>query len=290
MKVVPIVPRGYCPGVVNAIDLVNKVLADQSYPRPIYLLGMIVHNQHIVDHFNRQGVITLDDTLYSRLEMVDKIEQGTLIITAHGVGDDVIDKIKKKGLTFVNATCKEVIKTHDLVKHYLNLSYRVAYIGKNHHPETEGILSIDPSIVLLETIADLDKLTAQTKPLFVTNQTTLSIHEIKPILSAIKTRFPESVLSDEICNSTRIRQEALLSANEGVDLCIVVGDPRSNNTASLVKISQDSTHTRTVRISDVFELTDEMLNDVKTVSVTSGASTPSEITNKVIEYLRNYSK
>lgn len=288
MKVIPISPRGYCPGVVNAINIVNKVVSDASYPRPVYLLGMIVHNQFVVDHFIQRGVIALEGEGITRLEMLDSIDSGTVIITAHGVGDNVIAKIVDKGLTYVDATCKDVYKTHNLIKNYLALSYDILYIGKANHPETEGVLALSPSIRLLESERDARELKLTRRPIFVTNQTTFSIREIEPIIHIIKRQYPYAIVSEEICSSTRIRQEAILKQNQQVDLCIVVGDVHSNNTASLVKISREASHTRTIRISSAKDLKPEMVAGLSTVSVTSGASTPTEITADVIRTLESY--
>lgn len=285
MKVIPISPRGYCPGVVNAINIVNQVLADPKYPRPVYLLGMIVHNQFVVDSFKQKGIIVIEDEGITRMEMLNQISSGTVIITAHGAGDNVIAKIKEKGLTFVDATCKDVTKTHLLIKDYLSKGYEILYIGKNHHPETEAVLSLHPSIRLVENEWDARQLIKAKKPIFVTNQTTFSFREIENIIAIIKRHNPYAIISEEICNSTRIRQEAIVRRNIGVDLCLVVGDIHSNNTASLVKISREETHTRTLRVASAKDLTKEMLKGVETVSVTSGASTPTEITTEVIRKL-----
>ncbi|MDD3841885.1 MAG: 4-hydroxy-3-methylbut-2-enyl diphosphate reductase [Candidatus Izemoplasmatales bacterium] len=288
MKVIPITPRGYCPGVVNAINSVNKALSDPGYPRPLYLLGMIVHNQFVVDHFKANGVIVLEQANKTRLQMLDSIHQGTVIITAHGVGDVVIEKILDKGLTYIDATCKDVYKTHNIIKNYLASGYQILYIGKAFHPETEGILSIDKNIVLIENERDARLMEKTVKPIFVTNQTTFSICEIEPIIKVIKQRHPYAIIAEEICNSTRIRQEAVINQNKNVDLCIVVGDIHSNNTNNLVKLSRQYTHVKTVRVSSALDLNLELLNGVKTVSVTSGASTPTEITAEVIRVLENF--
>ncbi|MDD3126493.1 MAG: 4-hydroxy-3-methylbut-2-enyl diphosphate reductase [Candidatus Izemoplasmatales bacterium] len=288
MKVIPITPRGYCPGVVNAINSVNKVLSDPSYPRPLYLLGMIVHNQFVVDYFKTKGIIVIDQINKTRLQMLDSIHQGTVIITAHGVGDVVIEKILDKGLTYVDATCKDVYKTHNLIKNYLASGYQIIYIGKENHPETEGVLSIDKNIILIESERDARLLEKTVKPIFVTNQTTFSIREIEPIIKVIKQQYPYAIISEEICNSTRIRQEAVINQNHDVDLCLVVGDIHSNNTINLVKLSRQYTHVKTVRIASSDDLKPELLKGVKTVSVTSGASTPTEVTAKVISVLENY--
>jgi 4-hydroxy-3-methylbut-2-enyl diphosphate reductase len=287
VKVIPISPRGYCPGVVNAINAVNKVVSDPAYPRPVYLLGMIVHNQFVVDHFKQKGVIALEDEGKTRLELLDSIHSGTVIITAHGVGENVLEKIREKGLAYVDATCKDVYKTHNLIKNYLASGYEIIYIGKAGHPETEGVLSLDPAIILIENEKDARHLVKSKKPVFVTNQTTFSIREIEPIIAIIRLQFPYALVSEEICPSTRVRQEAIIRQNQGVDLCLVVGDIHSNNTASLVKISREGTHTRTVRIASAKDLTDDILQGARIVSVTSGASTPTEITSEVIRVLEN---
>ena len=158
MQVLPITPRGYCPGVVKAIDIVNKAIENKTLPRPIYILGMIVHNRFVVDDFTNKGVITLNEAGKTRLELLDSVHEGTIIITAHGTEDAVFNKIKEKGLTMINATCKDVAKTHDLIKEYLLKDYEILFIGKNHHPETEGALGISPRIQLIESLEDVEKL------------------------------------------------------------------------------------------------------------------------------------
>ena len=287
MQVIPITPRGYCPGVVRAIDLVNKALQNPNLPRPIYILGMIVHNRFVVDDLTHKGAITLNEPGKSRLELLDSIDHGTVIITAHGTENAVFDKIRAKGLTMINATCKDVQKTHDLIKQHLDLNYQVIFIGKKSHPETEGALGISSSLILVEKLEDIDALSIN-GPLFVTNQTTLSIRDLDILFQSIRNKFPEAVISDEICNSTRIRQEAILSYNQNVDLCFVVGDPYSHNTASLVKLSKSLTKAITYQIESIEDILPSQLIGFKTVSVTSGASTPTEITQKVINYLKQF--
>jgi len=288
MQVVPITPRGYCPGVVKAIDIVNKAIQNETLPRPLYILGMIVHNRFVVDDFTQKGVITLNEAGKTRLELLDQVDSGTVIITAHGTEDAVFEKIKAKGLTMINATCKDVAKTHELIKEYLLKNYDILFIGKNHHPETEGALGIHPNIKLIETVSDVEKLHLSNQNIFVTNQTTLSIRDLDQIFASIQAKYPFAIISDEICNSTRIRQEAVLKSNLAVDLCFVVGDPFSNNTASLVKLSKTLTHAITYAIESVHDIQPKQLIGYQTVSVTSGASTPTEITNQVIAYLKQF--
>ena len=127
MKVTGIVPRGYCKGVIRAINIVKETIEN---PGPITVLGMIVHNQFIVDALKKRGAITVEDATKTRMELLDEINEGTVIITAHGAGDCVIEKAKSKGLNVVDATCLDVIKTHTLIKEQLKEGKNVLYIGK----------------------------------------------------------------------------------------------------------------------------------------------------------------
>ena len=230
MEVIDLRPRGYCHGVAKALHIVKKVIEDTSYPRPIYILGLIVHNKKITEAFRHFGVISLDDHTKTRLELLDLIKSGTVIMTAHGVSDKVIIKAEEKGLTVVNATCKDVTKVHDAIKEHLALGYEVAYIGHANHPEPEGILGIDDRIVFLATKTDAlnFKMNDITKPLFVTNQTTLSRFDINVVLDVLSMKYPNLIFDDDICDATTLRQQAVIDQKD-VELCIVVGDSLSSN-------------------------------------------------------------
>ncbi|MCD7807771.1 MAG: 4-hydroxy-3-methylbut-2-enyl diphosphate reductase, partial [Erysipelotrichaceae bacterium] len=137
MEIKAIVPRGYCKGVIRAIDIAKKasVLDDD-----VYILGMIVHNQYIVKALADLGVHTIDAKGKTRLELLDEIDHGHVIITAHGASDAVFQKAYDKGLKVIDASCQDVIKTHELIKDKLNEGYEILYIGKNGHPEAEGAI------------------------------------------------------------------------------------------------------------------------------------------------------
>ncbi|MGD9910079.1 MAG: 4-hydroxy-3-methylbut-2-enyl diphosphate reductase [Candidatus Izemoplasmatales bacterium] len=288
MKVIKITPRGFCPGVVSAIKIVNDAISDPSIPRPIQILGMIVHNHYVVDDFTSKGVITLDKTMASRHELLQMVKSGTVIITAHGVSDDIFDSLIKKNIHVIDATCKDVLRTKNLVLEQLSKNAEVIYIGKKNHPETEGVISLSSHIYLVESLEDVAQLPYFKEDVFITNQTTFSLRDIDSITKALLERFPEATVADEICDSTRLRQEAIIEQNKDVDLCFIVGDPRSNNTRNLAKISAETTHTKTIQIESVDDIVEEMLVGVKTVSVSSGASTPTYITKQVIAYLENH--
>ncbi len=287
MIVKRITPQGFCKGVYRAIDLVKKAIVDPKYPKPIYVLGYIVHNKKVVDELKDLGVISLDDSTQDRSLLVDQISDGTVVLSAHGTDLKVIAKLKQKGLAFIDATCPDVYRTHDLIKTYLDQGYQVLYIGKKGHPETIASTSISKQVHLIETKADLTKLPRLDK-VFVTNQTTFSIMEISDLHQAIREMYPDAMIAEEICNATRLRQKAIIAANKDVDLCYIVGDPRSNNTRNLVKISREETNTRTLLIRDVEDIDVDDLQEVKVVSVSSGASTPNDLTQAVVDFLKNY--
>ena len=153
MLVKGIVPRGYCKGVVRAIEIAKKQVHQTT---PVYILGMIVHNQYIVNALEDLGIQTIDIKGKTRLELLDEINEGKVIITAHGASQKVFDKAKEKGLEVIDASCLDVIKTHDLIQDKLNEGYEILYIGKKGHPEAEGAISIDEKrIHLITNIDDL---------------------------------------------------------------------------------------------------------------------------------------
>ena len=287
MIVKKITPRGFCKGVYNAVEIVKNSLIDKTLPRPIYVLGFIVHNQYVVDELTSLGAITLDDRFTSRLDLVKDLKKGTVILSAHGTDITVKEKILENNLTLIDATCNDVYKTHDSIKKYLEKGYNIVYIGKTNHPETVSSISLSDKITLIETPQDLDATKLQ-EPLFVTNQTTFSINDLLPIHDKIRSLYKDVVITEEICNATRFRQNAIINANKDVDLCYIVGDPRSNNSRNLVKISKELTNTKTILIQSVKDISEVDLIGVKKVSVSSGASTPSHLTEEVINYLSFY--
>jgi 4-hydroxy-3-methylbut-2-enyl diphosphate reductase len=287
MEVLRITPRGYCYGVVDAMILARQAARNLDLPRPIYILGMIVHNQHVVEAFDEEGIITLDGD--NRLELLDQIDQGTVIFTAHGVSPAVRRKAREKGLTIVDATCPDVTRTHDLIREKVAEGYQVIYIGKNGHPEPEGALGVAPgSVHLVEKEEDIHQLRFDTDKLIVTNQTTMSQWDIAKLINLVRKKFPTVEIHNEICLATQTRQEAVAEQAKETDLVIVVGDPRSNNSNRLAQVAEEIAGVKAYRISDVKELKIEWLKGKKKVGVTSGASTPTPITREVISFLEQF--
>jgi len=279
MEVIKISPRGYCYGVVDALQLVRQTAKDPNVPRPIYIIGQIVHNRHAIAELTNQGVVTLDGP--DRVSILEQVTEGTVIFTAHGVSPLVKRRARERGLHCIDATCPDVTVTHDLVHDLVAKGYYILYIGKKGHPEPEGVLGEVPGhIALIETEADVDALELtpeQQARLAVTTQTTLSQWDTRRVIEYLKVRYPQVEAHIDICAATQTRQEA-----------VVVGDPRSNNTNRLVQVSEELAGVPAVRIEDLSQLKPEWLNGKKRVAVTAGASTPSQLTREVIRYLEQY--
>src|SRR5258707_6025682 len=174
MEVIKVSPRGYCYGVVDALQTVRQVAKDSTHPRPIYIIGQIVHNRHAIEELSSLGVITLDGP--DRASILEQVTEGTVIFTAHGVSPLVKRGARERGLNCIDATCPDVAVTHDLVRDLVAAGYYILYIGKKGHPEPEGGLGEVPghnSLVKHETEVDSLRVTGeQEQKLAISTQTT----------------------------------------------------------------------------------------------------------------------
>ena len=290
MEVIKVTPRGYCYGVVDAMEIARKAARDPSLPRPIYIIGLIVHNRFAVEELQRLGVTTLDGP--NRAEILNQASEGTVIFTAHGVSPRVKERARACGLHILDATCPDVTKTHDLVLDFAGRGYQILYIGKKGHPEPEGVMGEAPDAVyLVENESDLDALPERilnADRLMVTTQTTLSQWDTLRLVEAIRRRFPYAEVYNEICKATQDRQEAVARMARGCELTIVVGDPRSNNTNRLVQVAEELAGSPAIRIESLADLPPGILDSKQRVAITAGASTPSQITRDVIRFVQEY--
>ncbi len=290
MEVIKISPRGYCYGVVDALQLVRQTASDPCVPRPIYIIGQIVHNRHAIAELTKLGVVTLNGP--DRVSILEQVTEGTVIFTAHGVSPLVKRRARERGLHCIDATCPDVTVTHDLVIDLVARGYYILYIGKKGHPEPEGVVGEVPGhITLIENEAAVDALEltpAQQAKLAVTTQTTLSQWDTRRVIEYLKLRYPHVEVYIDICAATQSRQEAVVAQARGADLTVVVGDPRSNNTNRLVQVCEELAGVPAVRIEDLSQLKPEWLHGKRRVAVTAGASTPSQLTREVIRYLEQY--
>src|SRR5437660_2905511 len=290
MEVIKISPRGYCYGVVDALQIVRQIAKDPTMPRPIYIIGQIVHNSHAIEELTRLGAITVDGP--DRASILEQVSEGTVIFTAHGVSPLVKRRAQERGLNCIDATCPDVTVTHDLVRDLVANGYYILYVGKKGHPEPEGVLGEVPGhISLVEDEADVDalRLTGQQRAkLAISTQTTLSQWDTRRVIEYIKSRYPHAEVHIDICAATQTRQEAVVAQAKEADLTVVVGDARSNNTNRLVQVSEELAGVPAARIDDLSQLKMEWLQGKKRVAVTAGASTPSQLTREVIRFIEQY--
>lgn len=288
MEVIKVTPRGYCYGVVDAIQLARRAAANKSLPRPIYILGLIVHNRHVVDTLRDEcGVISLDGA--NRMDLLEGINAGTVIFTAHGVSPSVKERARSRGLTLIDATCPDVTRTHRLVQELANRNYHIIYIGKQGHPEPEGVMGEAPGRVhLVQDQHDVDSLQLPAGPLAVTTQTTLSQWDTRDLIEYIQAKFPGIEVYNEICLATQHRQEGVVEAARKADVVVVVGDTRSNNSNRLVQVVQERVGKPAYLVDNAGELRPEWFVGKHRVAVTAGSSTPTHLTKDVIVWLEEH--
>lgn len=283
VEVVKITPRGYCHGVVKAINIARE--QGRSADGLIYALGQLVHNRHVLDDLRSHGVELIDGQ--DRFEILEKIDQGTVIFSAHGVSPRVRERATEKGLRWIDATCPDVIRTHDLAKDKAAAGYHIVYIGKHGHPEPEGVVGeVAPGqITLVETSEEIEQLDIRAEKIAVLTQTTISVWDTDALVERILARYPQAEVHNEICRATQDRQEAAVEAARDCDAVIVVGDRRSSNSKRLVDVVRDRAGKPAYLVDNVAEIDPAWLIGIRRVGVTSGASTPSEVTRAVIQHL-----
>lgn len=286
MKTVIDVPvQGFCGGVSKAIQTVEKALHSDC-PRPISVLGSLVHNQYVNQALADQGVQVLEAKGKTRLELLDQISSGTVIFTAHGISQAVRDKAAQKGLHIIDASCPFVLSTQKVIRQKLDEGCTIFYVGKKGHPEAEGAVGEDSRIFLIEKAEDIPD--GIENEIFVTNQTTMSVLDLSKLFDQIAKKYPEAEFCNEICNATRIRQNAVLDlASQNIDVLVVVGDPASNNTLKLAETGRKAGIPGIIRVESAADLDEGLLGSARRVAITSGASTPAFLKDEVVKKIQS---
>ena len=281
MEVKKLFPHGYCGGVKLALKQCIEAIKNPLTKRPIYLLGMPIHNKHVKDALINLGVIILDGDL--RINLLNQINSGTVILSAHGVAKMVIEKALNKGLDVIDTTCSSVKMIQERLR---QTNREILYIGKNNHPESEAVITEFSNAYLIENINDLMTLN-KNKPYYMTTQTTMSIYDVKEITDYIHKHFTDVVVESMVCKTTTIRQEALF--NQEADLIVIIGDKASSNTQKLYEVAVKHTkHQMVIKIENVNDLAKINLSNYQTALIASGASTPMAIIEEVYQYLLLY--
>ena len=276
MKVYLGTPRGFCAGVVRAIEIVENAI--EKFGAPIYIKHEIVHNKYVVQALGRKGAITVED--------VDEIPNGSSVIfSAHGSPPSDFDIAKQRDLRVIDATCPLVTKVHNEAKKYKSEGRRVVYVGHAGHQETKGTMGQMPMHLLDDEnsseIPDWDK----SSPIAVLTQTTLSKDDTDKSVKMIKNKFDDVVIRNDICYATTNRQDAVKRMCKLVDLILVIGSENSSNCKRLTEVAR-ARNIESYRIGSAEEILDEWIVGVDKIGITSGASTPEDLVNEVVAKLK----
>jgi 4-hydroxy-3-methylbut-2-en-1-yl diphosphate reductase len=275
-------PRGYCAGVERAVETVERAL--RLYGPPVYVRRQIVHNAHVVRDLETRGAVFVADER-------DAPEGATLVLSAHGVEPAVHRRARERRLNTIDATCPLVTKVHVQARRYAADGHRIVLIGHAGHEEVVGTMGEAPSAtVLVQSVADAEALELpDATPLAYITQTTLSVDETAEIVDVLKRRFPHirGPQREDICYATSNRQWAVKELLGEVDLLLVIGSRNSSNSNRLVEVARAS-GVPSYLIDDETEIDERWLEGVETVGVTSGASAPERLVERVCDWFRAY--
>lgn len=275
MEVLLSSPRGFCAGVVRAIDVVDICL--RKYGPPVYVKHQIVHNPYVVNDLERRGAITVED--------VEEIPEGSLVVfSAHGSPPDDFVKAKARNLKVIDAVCPLVTKVHNEAKKYHREGKKVVLVGHRGHQEVRGTMGqVEMTLIddnSYQAIADLEA----DQEVAVLTQTTLSVGDTAEAIEAIREKFPNAVVRNDICYATTNRQDAVTKMADTVDLVLVIGAENSSNCNRLREVAE-SLGVESYLINGPEEIDPSWLEGKNKVGITSGASTPEVLVESVIEHL-----
>jgi len=278
-KVLLLRPRGFCAGVVRAIDVVK--LALEAYGPPIYVRKEIVHNRHVVEELRRAGAIFVD-------ELDEAPEGARVIFSAHGVAPSVREQARQRNLEVIDATCPLVTKVHLEAVRFARLGYTIVLIGHRDHDEVIGTLGEAPHCtVVVSSIEEVDRLEPPDpqRVAYIT-QTTLSLDETRHIVERLRERFPalQGPAAQDICYATENRQLAVKAVAPLCQLLLVVGSQNSSNSRRLVEVARNAGVTAHL-VDDASELQPQWFEGVDTVAVTAGASAPEHLVQELVRDL-----
>jgi 4-hydroxy-3-methylbut-2-enyl diphosphate reductase len=279
-RVLLLKPRGFCAGVVRAIDIVQIAL--EAFGAPIYVRKEIVHNSYVVNDLAEKGAIFVNE--------LDEVPEGARVIySAHGVSPAVRERAKERGLKVIDATCPLVTKVHVEAIKFAKQGYSLVLIGHRDHDEIEGTQGEAPDVTqVVSTVQEVsDLVVPDPNRVAYLTQTTLSLDEARDMIQALKNKFPNIVgpHSQDICYATENRQVAVKNVAHDADLVLVVGSTNSSNSNRLVEVSKNL-HTNSYLIDTADAIRPEWLDGVNTVAVTAGASAPEVLVKDVVEYLQ----
>ncbi len=274
-------PRGYCAGVDRAVETVENAL--DLYGKPVYVRKEIVHNKHVVHELEKRGAIFVEEET--------EVPEGEMVVfSAHGVAPSVHANAAKRGLRTIDATCPLVTKVHVEARKFAAEGYTIVLVGHEGHEEVEGTTGEAPEqTVLVQTEADVDELEVEDpdRIAYIT-QTTLSVDETSSIIARLKEKFPKAVgpKTDDICYATTNRQQAVKALAKECELVLVIGSTNSSNSNRLVEVAREH-GADSYLIDNHLQVDEAWLEGVKTIGITSGASAPEELVERLVTFFED---
>lgn len=270
-------PRGFCAGVVRAIDALDRLL--NQVQEPVYVFHEIVHNRYVVDGFRARGAVFIDN--------ISEAPDGALVVfSAHGVDPAIIKTAEQRELKVIDATCPLVTKVHLEARKAAKDGYKILLVGHDGHDEVQGTKGEAPDRTsVVDSAQDVLAISDPEDPVFVVTQTTLSVEDTLGTIEAIKDRFPDAEIRNDICYATTNRQQAVKEMAERADLVIVVGSTNSSNSVRLVEVAK-SMGVRAQLVDGLNDINPDWYTDSEVVGLTAGASVPDELLDPIIEDLK----
>ncbi len=291
MKIEVLEPKGYCAGVTIAINVAYKA-KEENPSKNIYVLGNLVHNNETNNALLNKGITTLDLSKSTPEALINSLKTGdVLVFPAHGHDPKLDELAKSKGLIVYDATCPVVKNNMASILSKINDGYKVIFIGKENHPETKAMLSLNSQVFLYDDELLKNNQISTNDKVFVANQTTLNYASLSDIYDKIKSTFRFAEIQNEVCAATRLRQEKLKSITSDTDLIIVVGSSHSNNTKELYEIALANPFNAPVilidNVNDLMGDNKQLLQNKNHIVISSGASTPKESVDMIKAYIEN---
>jgi len=270
-------PRGFCAGVVRAIDALDRLL--NQVDEPVYVFHEIVHNRYVVDGFRSRGAVFIDD--------ISEAPDGSVVVfSAHGVDPAIIKNAERRELKVIDATCPLVTKVHLEARKAAKDGYKILLVGHDGHDEVQGTKGEAPEMTsVVDSARDVLAISEPQSPVFVVTQTTLSVEDTLGTIEAIKTRFPDAEIRNDICYATTNRQQAVKEMAERADLVIVVGSTNSSNSVRLVEVAK-SMGVNAHLVDGLSDIDPAWYTEAEIVGLTAGASVPDELLDPIIEDLK----
>ena len=288
MKITVLKPIGYCAGIRNAVNIAKKARMD--YPKKrVIVIGLLAHNSQVIDELTRAGIETFYDPNISADRLISACPYGSVVIFPCYGHDEKLQVIaNRRGLIVYDAICPKIRYNFSRMKSEINQGHQVIYIGQHRHDETNAALSISNEVLLYDLTQKFDYYDVRDFSPYVTTQSTLNVLDLNNIYKDIYACIPNARMSDEVCNSPRIRQQAIQDLPDSVDLIVVIGEETSSSTVRLFEQAKTyHPNALCIMISSESEIENSLFIDKKHVAIASGGETPIRVVETVVSHIKN---